>query len=193
MLNDAKKDATMIFSSERLTLRAFEPDDAAVLHAYLNHPVLTGRRYIPWSVSNELPLSVAQVESILEKWAGAEKQFNLAVVASGVEKVIGHASCDWGWDPHCPRISLVIAPDYQRQGYGSEVLSLLLCYLFEHTQAHNVTGGMNDWNQAAWAFAQAHGFEESGRMRRVGLREGEFYDWIGVDILRPEWQALKGE
>ena len=181
-----------IFRNKNIFLRAFEPDDVSVLHAYLNHPALTGRRYIPWSISNDLPLSRAQAEAILEKWAKAEKQFHLAVVARDMEKVIGHANCDWGWDPHCPHISLVLAPDYHRQGYGSEALNVLLSYLFEHTQAHNVGGGMNDWNQAARAFAQEHGFSESGTMRRAGLRNGEFSDWIGVDILRPEWQAVKG-
>ncbi|MBC8508056.1 MAG: GNAT family N-acetyltransferase [Anaerolineales bacterium] len=180
------------FSSERLCLRAFEPDDVTVLHAYLNHPSLTGRRYIPWSHSNDIPLSLTQVETILEKWGKGEKQFHLAVVSSGNDKVIGHANCDWGWDPHCPHISLVIAPDYQRQGYGSEVFNLILRYLYENTHAHNVAGGMNDWNQTARAFAQKHGFKETGKMRRAGLRNGEFYDWIGVDILRPEWQALEG-
>lgn len=181
-----------LFSSERLFLRAFEPDDISELHAYLNHPSLAGRRYIPWSLSNEIPLSVAQTGSIIEKWNRGEKQFHLAVVSIGNDKVIGHVNCDWGWDPHCPQLSLVIAPDYQRQGYGSEALSLLLQYLFGNTQAHNISGGMTEWNQAARAFAQKHGFSESGMMRRVGLKNGEFHNWIGVDILRPEWHALEG-
>jgi len=181
-----------LFSGERLYLRAFESEDVSALHTYLNHDLLRGRRYIPRSISNDLPLSVAQVEAVIEQLSKAEKQFHLAVVATGIDKVIGHVNCDWGWDPHCPHISLIIAPDYQRQGYGTEVLNLLLSYLYEHTQAHSVGGGMAEWNLAAREFSKKHGFKESGKMRRVGLRKGEYYDWIGVDILRPEWQALKG-
>jgi len=181
-----------LFSVEHFYLRAFEPDDLVVLHAYLNHPVLAGRRYIPWSVPHNLPLSASQVDGVIEKWGKAEKQFHLAVVASGIDKVIGHANCDWGWDPHCPNISLVIAPDYQRQGFGEEVLKLFLRYLFDHTQAHNIAGGMSEWNQSGRTFAQKLGFKENGKMRRAGFRDGEYYDWIGVDILRPEWQQWKG-
>ncbi len=181
-----------LFSSERLFLRAFKPDDVSELHAYLNHPSLTGRRYIPRSLSHELPLSLAQVESIIEKWVKGEKQFHLAVVSIGNDKVIGHVNCDWNWDPHCPHLSLVIAPDYQRQGYGSETLDLLLRYLFENSQAHNIFGGMSDWNDSARGFARKHGFSENGMMRRVGYKNGEFFNWIGVDILRPEWRALEG-
>jgi RimJ/RimL family protein N-acetyltransferase len=182
-----------LFFSDRIYLRAFEPEDVSVLHEYLNHPDLTGRRYIPGSIPNDTPLSKEQTGKILEKWGESEKQFHLAIVASGAEKVIGHTNCEWRWDPHCPFISLVIAPDYQRQGYGSDVLNMVLNYLFKHTQAHNVTGGMTEWNQAARAFALEQGFSEIGKLRRAGLRDGEYYDWIGVDILRPEWQALKGD
>jgi RimJ/RimL family protein N-acetyltransferase len=66
---------------------------------------------------------------------------------------------------------------------------LLLHYLFENTPAHNVSGWLADWNQAARGFAQKHGFRESGRSRREGIRQGAYYDGILVNILRPEWEA----
>ena len=46
---------------------------------------------------------------------------------------------------------------------------------------------MAEWNHSATGFADAHGFKESGRWRRDGIRDGKTYDGILVDILRPEW------
>ncbi len=180
------------FQGERVSLRAFEPEDKPGLHAFLNHPDLTGKRYIPWRFPREIPLSAKQVEKILEKWGEEEKAVHLAVVLRESQELIGHAFIEWGWDPHCPDMAIVIAPDHQRRGYGSEVLNLLLDYLFKSTSAHNVSSWMAEWNQAARGFVQKHGFQESGRWRRDGLRNGVFYDGVPVDILRPEWQQRAG-
>jgi RimJ/RimL family protein N-acetyltransferase len=179
----------MYFQTEQLKLRSFEADDTLALQAYLNHPKLNGRRYIPQSFPEVLPLSTRQVEAIIEKWGGEESEAHLAIVTSDKQELIGHASLAWGWDPHVPWISVVIARPYQRQGHGSQVLGLLLDYLFENTPAHNVSSWMAEWNKAARAFAKKNGFQENGRSRQEGLFEGKYYDDILVDILRPEWKG----
>ena len=180
------------FQGEQISLRAFEPDDVSALHAYLNHPELAGRRYIPWGLPAEFPLSKKQVESIYKKWSEEKKGVHLAVLLRGTLEMIGHAECDWGWDPHCPQVAVVIKPAHQRKGCGSEVLQTLVSYLFKNTTAHNINGWMAEWNRSARGFAEAHGFKESGRWRRDGIRDGKYYDGILVDILRPEWAEWVG-
>ncbi len=180
------------FQGQTVVLRPFEPDDAPALQAYLNHPDLSGRRYIPWKFSDLAPLSRKQVEEIIQKWGEEDKELHLAVVTRESGELLGHCECDWGWDPHCPSVGLVIAPEHQRRGYGSQALDMLLCYLFEHTPAHNVSLWMADWNQAARTFAARHGFQEIGGMRRSGLRGGRSFDLVVADLLRPEWQARHG-
>jgi RimJ/RimL family protein N-acetyltransferase len=182
---------SLAFQGKLVTLRAFEPEDVPTLHTYLSHPDLIGRRYIPWESSEIFPLSRNQVEGIYSSWADEKKGIHLAVVLSESQELVGHAECDWGWDPHCPSISLVIAPAHQRKGYGSEVLNLLLRYLFEHTQAHNVSCWIADWNQAGRLFMEEHGFQECGRMRRVGIHEGKYFDFIITDLLRREWEQTE--
>ena len=184
---------SFLFQTVRIFLRPFEPGDLPALQAYLNHPELAGRRYIPWSFPEELPLSTKQVEGIYNKWCEGENESHLAVVSQDKQELIGHTQLDWDWDPHCPFVAVLIAPSHQRQGYGSEVLRLLLRYLFENTPAHNVHSWMADWNQAARRFAQEHGFRESGRSRHEGLRQGRYFDAVLVDILHPEWQVSRGD
>lgn len=184
------------FQGEQIRLRAFEPEDIPALHTTLNHPELAGRRYIPWGFPGDFPLSKQQVEAIYKKWSEEQKGIHLAVVLRGALELVGHAECNWGWDPHCPQIAVVIDPAHQGKGYGSEVLRTLVDYLFKNTPAHNISAWMAEWNQSAQRFAAAHGFKECGRWRRDGIRDGKIYDGILVDILRPElveWVDARGE
>jgi ribosomal-protein-alanine N-acetyltransferase len=180
------------FRGERVILRAFESEDVPALHAYLNHPELAGRRYIPWDFPNEFPLAKKQVEDILTKWSEEKDGIHLAILLRGTMELIGHAECDWGWDPHCPHVAVVIDPAHQGKGYGSQVLQILVGYLYDNTPAHNVSGWMAEWNQAARSCAKRNGFRESGRWRRSGIREGKCFDGVLCDILRPEWEQPRG-
>jgi RimJ/RimL family protein N-acetyltransferase len=181
------------FRGERIILRPFEPGDYSALREYLNHPDLAGCRYIPHRFPEMAPLSPKQVEDICAQWAGEKTEYHFAVVQRETQTLIGHAEVDWGWDSHCPGLALVIAPAHRRQGCGSEVLDLLLRYLFEHTPAHNVSVWFADWNEPARRFVKRHGFTESGGLRRAGLREGRYFGVVCADILRPEWRArVKG-
>jgi RimJ/RimL family protein N-acetyltransferase len=182
----------MNFQTEQLKLRPFEPEDAPALRAYLNHPKLSGRRYVPLGFPEEVPLSLNQVEGIIKNWGEKESEAHLAIELSGKGDLIGHVEFEWRWDPQAPWISVVISRQYQRQGYGTQVANLILEYLFEYTPAHNVSGWMADWNKAGRAFADKMGFKESGRSRREGYREGSYFDGILVDMLRPEYKARGG-
>ncbi len=182
------------FCGQSVVLRAFEPDDVPALHTYLNHPELAGCRYIPWEYSDEIPLSLKQVGQICERWGSREGGFALAITLKGSGVLIGHANCSWHWDMHCPHLNLVIGPEHQRQGYGSEVAQLLLRFLFETLPAHTVEAGYASWNEQAKGFARHLGFTENGATRWAGIRQGRTYDQVFATILRREWQErVKGE
>ena len=83
------------FETDRLRLRAFEPEDLPALHTYLNYPEMIGRRCLPWRFPNEQPLSKVQVEKLLQRWAEGDKEFHLAVTLREDGTLIGHANCDF--------------------------------------------------------------------------------------------------
>jgi len=181
-----------LFTSEKIHLRPFLHGDLAAVTAYLNHDELVGRRYLPHGFPDALPLAESQIDGVLKKWGEKERGLALAVVHTASDTFIGHVDCSWHWDPHAPDLSIVIGPEHQRQGYGSAALAMMLAFFFRETVAHNVAGWVSDWNEAGRAFAAAHGFTESGAMRRAGIRNGAYVDLQLVDILRPEWQAQQG-
>ena len=179
------------FQGRAIYLRPFEEGDVPGIFEYINHPDLEGRRYIPWDFPATIPLSKDQVAAIYEKWKGGRNNVHLAVVLRESHQLVGHAMCDWGWDPHCPDLELVIDPEHQLNKFGSEVLYLLLRFLFENQPAHVVTTWVADWNEAGSRFLQENDFQESGRMRRAGMRRGGYFDIIIFDILRSEWKQRR--
>jgi len=120
-----------------------------------------------------------------------KKAITLGIVLRDTGELVGHAGCNWNWDAHCPSVSLAVAPAHQRAGIGSEVLGMLLTHLFEDTPAHNVNGWAPSWSEPALTFARRHGFTETGRVPRGGLRDGAWFDDVMLDILRPEWAAAR--
>lgn len=175
------------FANERLALRALEADDVEAMHAYLNEPAMIGRRCIPWAMRDTAPLSRRQVAEIIESWSKEKKAFTLGIEPRATGELVGHAQCFWGWDAHCPTVSVTVAAAHQRNGIGSDVLRLLLEYLFGNTPAHNVNGWVAGWNDPGLAFARTQGFAESGRVPRGGIRDGAYYEEVMVDILKREW------
>ena len=180
------------FRTERVALRALESTDAGALQTYLNDPALLGRRYIPWGMADIAPLSLSRVEEILDSWAKEKKALTLGIELRETGELVGHTGWYWGWDTHCPSVWIAVATDHQRVGIGSDVLLLLLTHLFENTPAHNVNGWIAGWNDAGLAFARAHGFIETGRIPRCGIRDGAYYQEVMVDILKPEWLTERG-
>jgi RimJ/RimL family protein N-acetyltransferase len=182
-----------LFESERWTLRTLEPTDAAALQEIWNVPSMIGRRYTPEGVPDFAPMARGQVDASLETWSKEAKALNLAVVLRETGELVGVAIGNWHWDPHCPWVSVVIAPNHQRRGLGSEVLRTLLRLVFERLPSHTVHAGTSSWNVGGLAFARANGFSECGRMPRAGLRDGVYYEDVFFDLLRREWAELRGE
>ena len=182
----------MYFQTEQIKLRPFEPEDVPALRAYINHPMLGGRRYIPSGFPGEVPLSTAQVEKIIKKWGEEKREAHLGIELTDRHELIGHAEFERSWDPIAPWMSVVVARPFQRHGYGTQVAQMVMSYLFENTPAHSISGWMADWNKAGRSFARKMGFKENGRTRREGFREGSFFDGILVDILRSEYQSSGG-
>jgi RimJ/RimL family protein N-acetyltransferase len=181
---------TPVFETEKILLRPFSPDDAPALHQYLSHPDLTGRRYIPWKFEQHRPIPLQDAKEIIDHWYENKESFAYAIILKEEDTLIGHAKADWEWDPHMSEAAVLIAPPYQRKGYGTQAITLVLNYLFDFSMAHNVSSGINAWNTPAEAFVRHLGFKQVGTRRDSAYLAGQFYDVHVFDILRPEWKEV---
>jgi RimJ/RimL family protein N-acetyltransferase len=181
--------ATSILQGSLVVLRAFEPEDDAALHEILGDPRLGGRRHLSYKRDPWIAPSRQQTTAVREDWAAREAGMCLAACESDSGEVVGYGMAGWSWNPLCPWINVVVAPDRWREGIGSETAGLLLDFLFGTTVAHVVSATADAWNDEGAAFATALGFQPAGRYRRNGIKDGRFVDSLGFDILRPEWLA----
>lgn len=175
----------------RVHLRPFEPGDFDALFEIVNHPDLDGRRYLPDDRPG-VPVTGAQMRAILEKWAETRRRIHLAVSHNQTGDLIGYASAFWGWDSLCPDVQVVISPEFQRHGFGTEALTLLIDWVFDSLPAHNISCWVQDWNSPAFAFLEKMGFKSAGFSRREAYFRGRYVDEGAMEILRPEWEARHG-
>ena len=173
-----------MFTGDRVSLRAVEASDAPELHGILNHADLAGRRYV---ADERGPISLAFVEKKLTSWLDDERTQHFAITNGG--EMVGLAQLETGWDPLTPFISVVIAPQQQRAGLGSETAELLLRHVFMHLPAQTVHSWIIEWNTAGLRFAEGLGFTVAGRLRREAIKDGRFVDAIAVELLRADWEA----
>jgi RimJ/RimL family protein N-acetyltransferase len=78
--------------------------------------------------------------------------------------------------------------DYWGQGYGREVIRLLLHYAFHYLGTRRIELTTHAKNERAIRCYLACGFVEEGRPRKVVWIEGEYVDLVNMAILRDEWQ-----
>ena len=177
------------FENENIRFRKFKTADLPVLEKYLNNPELFGRRNIPWGIPEYQPLSILQIEEILKKWDERKKGLIFVIEKKIDNALIGHIDCNWHWDPLQPSIAVTIVPEYQRQTYGKQALQIMIDYVFTNLPTLSINCWVPDWNLGGIEFAKKNGFSLSGRMRRAGLYNGQYYDYIILDMIRDEWRT----
>ena len=76
--------------------------------------------------------------------------------------------------------------DYWSQGYGTEAMIVLLDHMFTAYPFNRIYLHTLTWNQRALNSFRKSGLREVGQVRRSGS------DFIEMEILRHEWEAIRG-
>ena len=85
---------------------------------------------------------------------------------------------------------LIGNPKYQRKGYGTEALKLILDYGFSFLNLRNISLSVFEYNEAAYNLYKKAGFKEVGRLRKAVEIMGKTYDVIIMDMLKEEFQSI---
>ncbi len=183
------------FTSARLTLRCYQPDDAAAYLAMLQDNRAHLYEFLPpdLEATHTLDQAVAAI-----RWRQAEwQQRNLFIfgaweTASGVYTGETYlANADW----HVPSIELGYFVERSQAGKGwtTEAARATLGYAFEHLGVERVDLQCRADNLASQRVAERCGFRLEGRQRlRQRKKDGELVDRLWYGLLRAEWQAARG-
>ncbi|WP_369715642.1 GNAT family N-acetyltransferase [Leptotrichia alba] len=85
---------------------------------------------------------------------------------------------------------LIGNPKYQRKGYGTEALKLILDYGFSFLNLRNISLSVFEYNEPAYNLYKKVGFKEVGRLRKTLEIMGKTYDVIIMDMLKEEFQSV---
>ncbi|PHR74008.1 MAG: GNAT family N-acetyltransferase [Lutibacter sp.] len=151
---------------KHITLRALEPTDLEFLFQTENNESF-------WEVSNtQKPFSKYILTQYLENAQQdiyEAKQLRLMIAENNSNNSVGMIDV-FDFEPKHKRagIGILISQEFERKGYASEALVLLLNYVFTHLDLHQVFANITDDNLKSISLFEKQGF------KKVGVKK----DWI---------------
>lgn len=160
--------------TERLVLRELAPDDAAALFAYRSHPrVSAHQEWTPGSLDDAHEF-IAALKLHPPYMGGTWRQLGIALRSDG--SLIGDCGIHvMKNDSRHAEIGYTIAPEFHRQGYGTESVRAMLGLLFGTLKMRQVVARTLARNKASRALLAKVGFAAEKRGRFVLSAQ----DWGG--------------
>ena len=181
----------MIFG-ERVRLRHLERADLPRFVEWLNDPE------VAMGLSLYLPISTDEEEHWYEqvlKSPNAERPLSIEVQQEEDWKLIGNSGLfTIDWRNRNAELGIFIGEkSYWDQGYGTEVLQLVLQHAFATLNLHRIFLRVFADNQRAIKVYEKIGFVHEGRQRQAEFHGGQYHDVLFMGMLRTEWEELKEE
>ncbi|NHN42686.1 GNAT family N-acetyltransferase [Halorubellus sp. JP-L1] len=163
-----------------VALRTLEDEDRDALQETANHPGVRVRAGGPPE-----PFDEGDTDDYLE-WLRDDDRVALAITVDGA--YVGMVSLKRVERPNDYAAAGVhVHPDYQRQGYAREAVTLLVDWAFDQYGLHKVGANAYDFNDASRALLEDLGFRHEGRLREERYANGEYHDVHHYGVLEREW------
>ena len=137
------------------------------------------------------PKTATELQKVILGWRDSGKQFMFALRALDDERLLGFGGLDdVNWRNGVGWLAMAIAPDVWDQGYGGELLGLILRYAFDELDLHRVQLTVFAYNERAIALYKGRGLRQEGCFREAIYRDGARHDMLLMGLLQSEWRAL---
>ncbi|MEL5894283.1 GNAT family N-acetyltransferase [Bacteroides sp. GD17] len=170
------------FSSERIRLRAMEPEDLEVMYAMENDP-------LTWDVTNfTVPYSKFVLKQYIENSECdmfADRQLRMMIVRSEDDVVVGTIDITEFVPMHSRgEVGIAIRREYQGNGYAKEALNLLCDYAFGFLHLKQLIVHIATDNEASMRLFESCGFVPCGLLKEWWCTGGTFKDVALLQRLR---------
>lgn len=174
----------MVVETPRLWLCRFRAADADLHRAMLAAPDLARLLPVPAPVPDELAAQVFQQILALPP----EQGLHLALWRRERRALVGAIGVHLdARDRHGALTLAITDPADRRAGLGSEAARALITHAFDALGVRKVWFNHHGDNQAVRAAAERLGFVEVGRQRRHCLLDGEWVDWVTMELFADQW------
>ncbi len=164
-----------------ITLRALEPEDLQFLFDTENNESF-------WEVSHtQTPFSKFLLKQYLENAhldIFEAKQLRLVIQENLNKKPVGMIDL-FDFNPQHKRagIGILIHQKYQKNGFASEALQLLITYSFTHLNLHQLYANITSDNSKSIALFKKHQFKEIGVKKDWTFSNEKFKDELLFQII----------
>lgn len=158
-------------------LRRVEPADLPLLARWLSDIEVNGR-FEPFEQVSLSELQRDFEAKADEFWFLAQKKD--ATPVGLVSHGKAHGGC---W------IGCLVVPAERGQGFGTEVIGLIVDYLFLHLDIGRIQCEIHPENAASQRMVERIGFQREGVLRKSYFSRGAWRDTVMFSILREEWGA----
>jgi RimJ/RimL family protein N-acetyltransferase len=173
-----------------VSLRPFQPGDAAAVHRWFNNPQATQTLM---EQRDEFTLEQA------EAWAqramddsGEDRKF--AIVVEGYEEPVGFTALYGLFRQTAPELGALIGDDVRGKGVGRRAEALTIAKAFDEYGAHRVYGRIPARNEVAKKTVAGLGWKHEGTMRAHLARRGAPADDCEVwGVLPDEFRAAAAD
>lgn len=172
-----------MIEGETIHLRIIEQSDLETIRTWYSNPKLRGTDGIL------LPLTVPQMEKKYKDWSKQSHEVRMLIEKRDRSKLLGMIIIYTRYGG----IDLLI-PDHNEEHKNAvvEAIDLALSYLFMEFDAKNsVSIWIPSWNTWLVDIIKEYGMKPAGRARRVGMRDGKYYDNVVFDLLKEEYLNQK--
>ena len=175
------------WEGSRVRLRAVEPDDWQTFFDWNRDSDGARSSYhVPFPRSAEAARRWA-AETALRQPEGDVFRWVVENLAGEMVGSINTHSCD-------PRngtfgYGITIRREYQRRGYASEAITLVLRYYFQELRYQKASVRVYSFNEPSIRLHERLGFQLEGRLRREIYTEGRYFDVLAFGMTAGEFAA----
>lgn len=191
---------TNFYQSPHLIYRAIQsPKDDEFFHQLLSEYSIweyaSGLLCLPVGSKITTQIRTASVESSILAVVICKKESDNGDTASS--RPVGILTLNTGspleMQNRAAKMGILIGPEFQGQGYGSEAIGWALEWAFMHAGLHRVALTYTEWNTRASKVYEKLGFVLEGRRREALWKDGRWWDSLDMGILSREWAEKNGK
>lgn len=176
-----------LLQTERLVLRAFDPNDAVDVYAFAQSETV-GRMagFVPHKSLEDSRRMVSQFIASGEVWAIVEKRTGRVIGFISLHKDSARFTAN------ARKLGYTLGEEYWGQGFATETCRALLHYAFEELNCPVVSVSHFPFNQKSRRVIKKLGFTYEGVMRHAhDLPDGSVADLVCYSLLKSEYEAHK--
>lgn len=172
----------MTLKGKKNNLRALEPEDLEFLYQIENDESF-------WEISHtQKPFSRYMLKQYLESAhldIYETKQLRFIIEETATKKQVGMIDL-FDYNPQHKRagVGILIHPDFQKKGFASEALSLLINYSFSQLQLHQLYANITSDNRQSISLFKKHNFFQVGIKKDWILSKGKFKDEVLFQLIK---------